>query len=308
MKCKRVVSLFLTLVMVIGMFSIPVNAESEIKVLLDGQKLDFDVPPQLIDNRTMVPMRKIFEFMGASVEWDGDTQTVTATKGDITVIMQIDNNVINVSGEDITLDVPPQLADSRTLVPARAVAESLNAKVDWDGETATVIIKYKALQNEYTDMKINEIWNVDEKDNFVIEMAQYIAEKCEYGDKMEILNEEQRVLYITHELEMEVNNGGFSQFFFNSDGIFTNELVSSFEKIGAVKTAEICKKAVSIFGDEIPTDRDEMQNILVPVDEKDEEKIENLLNECDDEFFEYEDDLLELSYQFIINNKESFSK
>lgn len=140
MKCKRVVSLFLTLIMVIGMFSIPVNAEGEIKVLLDGQKLDFDVPPQLINNRTMVPMRKIFEAMEANVDWNGDTQTVTATKDDITVIMQIDNTVITVKGENITLDVPPQLVDSRTLVPARAVAESLNAKVDWDGTTSTVYI------------------------------------------------------------------------------------------------------------------------------------------------------------------------
>lgn len=140
MKCKRVVSLFLTLIMVIGMFAIPVNADSGIKVLLDGQELAFDVPPQLINSRTMVPMRKIFEAMGAVVDWNGDTQTVTATKEDITVIMQIDNTVIKVNDENIKLDVPPQLVDSRTLVPARAVAESLKAKVDWDGDTQTVII------------------------------------------------------------------------------------------------------------------------------------------------------------------------
>lgn len=155
---------------------------------------------------------------------------------------------------------------------------------------------------------IDDIWTIEEKDNFVIEMNQYIAEKCEYGDNMEALNEEQRILYITQALEMEVNNGGFSQFFFNSGGVFANELVSSFEKIGAVKTAEICKKAVSIFGDVIPTDRDEIQDIITPDDEKEEERIEEILNECDDAFFEYEDDLVELNYQFIMNNKESFLK
>ena len=87
MRCKRVVSLFLTLIMVIGMFAIPVNADSGIKVLLDGKELAFDVPPQLINSRTMVPMRKVFEAMGATVDWNGNTQTVTATKNDITVIM-----------------------------------------------------------------------------------------------------------------------------------------------------------------------------------------------------------------------------
>ena len=155
---------------------------------------------------------------------------------------------------------------------------------------------------------IDEIWKIEEKENFVVEMDKYIAEKCEYGDSMETLNAEQRILYITQALEMEVNNGGFAQFFFNSDGCLGNEIVSSFEKIGAMKTAEICKKAISIYGDKVPTDRDEREEILNPDDEKEEERIEAILNECDDAFFEYEDDLVELNYQFIINHKESFLK
>ena len=155
---------------------------------------------------------------------------------------------------------------------------------------------------------IDDIWKIEEKENFIVAMSQYIADKCEYGDDMDSLNEKQRVFYITQALEMEVNNGGFSQFFFNSDGCFGNELVASFEKIGAMKTAEICKKAISIYGDSVPTDRDERETVLTPDDEKEEEKIEEILNECDDAFFEYEDDLLELNYQFIINNKESFLK
>ena len=155
---------------------------------------------------------------------------------------------------------------------------------------------------------IDEIWKIEEKENFVVEMDKYIAEKCEYGDSMETLNAEQRILYITQALEMEVNNGGFAQFFFNSSGMFGNELVSSFEKIGAMKTAEICKKAISIYGDKVPNDRDEREEILTPGDEKEEERIEAILNECDDAFFEYEEDLVELNYQFIINHKESFLK
>ena len=153
---------------------------------------------------------------------------------------------------------------------------------------------------------LTDIWMIEEKENFIVEMDQYIAKKCEYGDKMEVLNDEQRVFYITQALEMEVNNGGFSQFFFNSDGCFSNELVASFEKIGAMKTAEICKKAISIYGDKVPTDRDERETVLTTDDENEEERIETILNECDVEFFKYEDDLVELNYQFIISNKESF--
>ena len=155
---------------------------------------------------------------------------------------------------------------------------------------------------------IDEIWQMQDKEDFVSTMSQYIAQKCNYGDNMENLNEKERVFYITQALEMEVNNGGFLQFFFNSSGMFANELVASFEAIGAKKTSEICKKAISIYGNEVPMDREKREELLTSDDEEEDEKIEALLNECDDEFFEYEDDLLELNYQFILKNKDSFSK
>ena len=109
-------------------------------VTLDGRLLSFDVPPQLIDDRTMVPMRKIFEELDADVTWTEDTQTITAVKGDIEIIMQIGNNEITVNGKSIELDVAPTLVNSRTLVPIRAVSESLNADVQWDDQNKTVII------------------------------------------------------------------------------------------------------------------------------------------------------------------------
>ena len=140
MKIKGRLNLFFALIMVIGTFSMCAYAEDEVKVLIDGIEIVFDVPPQLIDNRTMVPMRKIFEEMGASVEWDINTKTITATKDNISVSMQINNSVITVCGESIVLDVPPQLVNDRTLVPVRAVAEGLKAQVDWDESSKTVII------------------------------------------------------------------------------------------------------------------------------------------------------------------------
>ena len=137
---KKISWVILITVIMLLMFQVAAFADDGIAVLIDGKSVEFDVPPQLINGRTMVPMRKIFEEMGASVEWDGDTKTVMATKGDITVIMQIDNLEIAVNDKKIVLDVPPLLVDSRTLVPARAVAESFNAKVEWDEENQTVII------------------------------------------------------------------------------------------------------------------------------------------------------------------------
>ena len=105
-----------------------------------------------------------------------------------------------------------------------------------------------------------------------------------------------------------MNNGGFSQFFFNSSGIFANELVDAFQKIGADKMAEICKKAVSIYGDEVPADREKREELLSSDNEEQDEKIAAVLTECDDAFYACEEDLNELCYQFIIDHKMLFSE
>ena len=139
-KSRKFLIMFLVATVLFAMVSIPTMAEDSIKVVLNGTELSFDVPPQLINDRTMVPMRKILEALGVTIEWDDDTQMVTARKGETVIVMQIDNPVISVSGEEITLDVPPQLVDSRTLVPVRAVAEGLDAEVRWAEETQTVYI------------------------------------------------------------------------------------------------------------------------------------------------------------------------
>ncbi|MDD4688373.1 MAG: copper amine oxidase N-terminal domain-containing protein [Eubacteriales bacterium] len=156
MKTKRLLSIWMTLAIIVSTITIPAMANDSIKVLLNGTELSFDVPPQLIQDRTMVPMRKIFEALGADVEWDGETQKITAILNDKEIAMQIDDDGMFIKTHvnlpldgspippgnvvRITLDVPPQLVNDRTLVPVRAVAEGLDADVKWDDESQTVII------------------------------------------------------------------------------------------------------------------------------------------------------------------------
>ena len=115
-------------------------ALENIKVMLNDTMIQFDQPPIMQEGRTLVPLRAIFEALGASVDWNGDTQTVTAVKDDIIISLQIGSNVLNKNGKNITLNVPAQLVNGRTLVPARAVAESFGASVDWDNDSQTVLI------------------------------------------------------------------------------------------------------------------------------------------------------------------------
>ena len=116
------------------------SATSEIKVELDGVLLAFDQKPIIIEGRTLVPLRVIFEALGASVEWNNDSQTITAVRGDITIIMQIGNIIFTRNSEQITIDVPPQIINDFTMVPIRAVAESFSAEVSWEQSTQIVSI------------------------------------------------------------------------------------------------------------------------------------------------------------------------
>lgn len=111
-----------------------------VSVHLNGQKLYFDQIPVIQEGRTLVPVRGIFEALGAEVLWDGDTRTVTAAKGDITVSLGIDKTVATKNGEEITLDVPAKIVSGRTMVPARFVADCFGVTVEWNQDLRQVIL------------------------------------------------------------------------------------------------------------------------------------------------------------------------
>ena len=113
---------------------------SGISVYLNGEKLSFDVQPQIINSRTMVPMRKIFEELGTVVGWNNNTQrAISVKKGDV-VSVSIGGQYLTVNGEQKLLDSPPIIISGRTLVPVRAIAESFNCDVDWyDFGTSQVV-------------------------------------------------------------------------------------------------------------------------------------------------------------------------
>ncbi len=117
-----------------------VEAEGDIKVILDGGSLLFDVVPVMYNNSVMVPMRKIYTELGASVSWDNSKQTITSVKDGVTVQMQIGTALIRKGDKVEALIQAPILVDGRTLVPLRTVAESMNCGVTWDDGTKTVTI------------------------------------------------------------------------------------------------------------------------------------------------------------------------
>ena len=120
--------------------SAQVSAADAVQVVMNGSPMSFEVPPVVINDRTMVPLRAIFERLGASVAWDGSTQTVTSTLGSITVRLTVGDSTMYINGTPTELDAPACIIDDRTMVPLRAVSEAYGADVDWDGSTGTVYI------------------------------------------------------------------------------------------------------------------------------------------------------------------------
>jgi hypothetical protein len=112
----------------------------EIKIYVNGKKIEPDVKPVIIDNRTLVPVRAIFEAIGVNVTWDSETKTVLSSKDDTIVTMQIGSKNIFLNENVKEIDVPAQIINDRTFVPVRAVSESYGLAVSWDMDTKTVTI------------------------------------------------------------------------------------------------------------------------------------------------------------------------
>lgn len=145
MKKGRILSLFLVLTMLCFLGINPTVAEEPVKVTIDGKLIQFAVPPTIIDGKTLVPFRTIFEALGAEVGWDNDEKIATGLKGDIGIALQIGNKtayILTADGEayELALDVAPANIKNTTMVPARVVAETLGGYVEWNNETRTVEI------------------------------------------------------------------------------------------------------------------------------------------------------------------------
>jgi hypothetical protein len=113
-------------------------AQSAVTVIVNGQTMSFDQPPIVRSGRVFVPLRGVFEQLGASVVYANGQ--INATGNGRTVSLTIGSTQATVNGQSQILDVAPFVVASRTLVPLRFIAQSLGAAVDWNDSTSTVTI------------------------------------------------------------------------------------------------------------------------------------------------------------------------
>ena len=125
-----------------------------------------DAQAVIVEDRTLVPVRGIFEELGYTVDYDNVTKTATLTRGSSVVSMTAGNMYFTADGQEITPEVPQQIIEGSFMLPLRAVGEAIGADVDWDADTKTAIVNFNTglkivpVQNFGDDEPVNEI-NID---------------------------------------------------------------------------------------------------------------------------------------------------
>lgn len=126
-------------------------ADTAINVNVNNNAIDFtgDQPPVIVDGRTLVPLRAVFEAIGAEVEWFEDSKRCEISYEGVTAGIQIGSTeVVLGEGASVLSDVPAQIINGRTMIPLRIISESIGAKVEWDGDTKTVSVTTPEIKGE----------------------------------------------------------------------------------------------------------------------------------------------------------------
>lgn len=161
----------------------------------------------------------------------------------------------------------------------------------------------KSDSNLKKKLNIEKLLESKDINSTIIIIDNFICQLCSSDGDLDKLTGQQKNFHYIQELEREVNNGGFFQYFFNSSGDFTHETISALKAIKAGKTVKILQMAIDPFPNKtVPKDREERQIVLSTI----EEATKDIWNHLDQHFFAYEDDLHFLNIEYIRKYKEKF--
>jgi hypothetical protein len=162
---------------------------ASIRVEVNGLTLHSGVPAMQVNGRTMVPLRGIFESLGARVDWDGASNTITATNHDTNVQLSVGQTNAFVNGRTVSLDVPAMMLHRTTMVPLRFVSEALGADVKWFEATQTVSITSghradKAISRLPNDEVVQHSSSTAYQQSSTVEMRNLLAPIALYPDPL----------------------------------------------------------------------------------------------------------------------------
>ena len=144
-----------------AMFGVFAHADTNISVSLNGETVQTDVPPMIINDRAMLPLRSVFNAVGFDLDWNAEEKKITGTKDEKEIEIYIGSTTAYINGEEIKLDAPAVIAEDRTMVPLRFISEAAGFDVDWDAENKHISITDELIEEttEETTKKTDDAKN-----------------------------------------------------------------------------------------------------------------------------------------------------
>lgn len=180
---------------------------SDIKVIVNGNILKFDQSPIIRNNRTLIPIREIFEALGANIQWFPESQKVLASKDGRDISLFIGSNIMYLDSiTSVELDVPAEIINNKTYIPLRAVSEAFDASVEWNEstKTATIVSNSSGLKIS----KVTESYEVKSNDGKVIMDIKYNYPLIDNPNNETIIDEFNQNYKIIAEKFIEENKNG----------------------------------------------------------------------------------------------------
>lgn len=149
---KTVTAGIIMLAITVFMLSYAAFATYDVKILVNGERVQTSTAPYIENGSTLIPLRDVFETLGAEVVWDDEDRFAAAAKDGILVQIYPDSGRFIKNGQEIELSAPPKITNDRIMVPLRALSEAFGYNVLWSGDDYTVSI---------TDTKVLKVHFLD---------------------------------------------------------------------------------------------------------------------------------------------------
>lgn len=160
---KSIKKIFMITMVLILCFTITAFGQDQVKIYVNNEIVSFDVEPFIENGRTLIPLRGVFEKLGARVDWNKSLQEVVIKDDNNEIEMLLGKNKVMVNGVIKDIDVPTRMINSRTFAPLRFIVENLGHEVRWDENTKSVYIS----KNNVAPADKNLIQRVESKENLL---------------------------------------------------------------------------------------------------------------------------------------------
>ena len=178
---KKATILFLITFCIVCGFFVRSFASQEISLVINDKKVQCEVPPIIVSDRTLVPVRVLFEYYDAKVSWNESLRQVMVISGTTVMIFNIDSKIMYLNGAVHTLDAAPIIVNDRTLVPVRFISAKLGYVVKWDEKSRTVsVTKPKETSSSVSMTKPTEKEEDNSDKNLVKLSSIRVNEKTDY--------------------------------------------------------------------------------------------------------------------------------